>query len=51
MAEIRNYTMKFGVHITSALPILVSAATSRIASARGLLWAWKWNCWGPKSMA
>jgi hypothetical protein len=38
MAEIRNYTMNFGYHITSMKPMLVSAATSRIAEARGTLW-------------
>jgi hypothetical protein len=34
MAEIRNYTMNFGYHITSAAPKLVSAATSRALCAR-----------------
>jgi hypothetical protein len=34
MAEIRNYTMNFGFHTTSAAPKLVSAATSRAQGAR-----------------
>jgi hypothetical protein len=45
MAEIRNYTMNFGSDITSAMPKLVSAATSRacarrvVARSYDLLWA------------
>ncbi len=34
MADIRNYTMNFGSHITSAAPKLVPAATSRAQGAR-----------------
>ena len=34
MADIRNYTMNFGSHVTSAAPKSVSAATSRAQGAR-----------------
>jgi len=34
MAEIRNYTMNFGAHVTSVAPQLVFAATSRAPGAR-----------------
>lgn len=34
MAEIRNYTMNFGFHVTLAAPKLVSAETSRADARR-----------------